>query len=325
MRSLTPPPDLTGLSGPLRDLVAQTLAKNPAARPTARQLLDALLAQAPTSGEVGAAAAAALAPAGRAPVGRAQVGRTPTPMVANTRGGPPVTQGTGRVRRRGLKTVSVAVAVVAVLVAAGLLAPHFFDDARNDEPGAVGSTAPGEPSPTPAAPSGAPTKPSATPSSSPLDPAAATAAILRGDRRTLIHIAEFDKDLSLPYHDYEVGAGDGTGLQSLFVLVPMGVDFLIKSLRSPKKSEESCLGVKVIPDETASLVAADCFASKATLFSIAKTGHNDDKGRPTFAIINEDYGFVQWDKQKSIVYVQEVGDASPTATFSFVDRGPAPS
>jgi hypothetical protein len=42
-RILTQPPDLTGLSGPLRDLVGRTLAKDPAERPTAHQLLDLLL------------------------------------------------------------------------------------------------------------------------------------------------------------------------------------------------------------------------------------------------------------------------------------------
>jgi hypothetical protein len=42
-RILTQPPDLTGLDGPLRDLVGRTLAKDPAERPTAHQLLDLLL------------------------------------------------------------------------------------------------------------------------------------------------------------------------------------------------------------------------------------------------------------------------------------------
>lgn len=300
MRILTQPPDLSGLTGPLRDLVEQTLAKDPAHRPTARQLLDALLAQGPPAGEVGAAPAAVLAP---------------TPMAPNTRTGAPATHETGRIRRRGgLKTASVAVAVIAVLVAVGLLAPRLVGNAANGESGAPSSAGT---SPAP----GQSTRPP-TASASALDPTAATAAILRGNRRTLIHIAEFDKDLALPYHDFEVGAGDGTGAQSLFVLMPMGVDYLIKSLRSPKASEESCLGVKVIPDQTASLVAADCFASKATLFSISKTEDTDDKGRPTFTIYSNEYGFVQWDKQESKVYVQEVGDAAPTATFSFVDRGP---
>jgi eukaryotic-like serine/threonine-protein kinase len=42
-RILTQPPDLTGLSGPLRELVARALHKDPADRPSARELLDLLL------------------------------------------------------------------------------------------------------------------------------------------------------------------------------------------------------------------------------------------------------------------------------------------
>jgi hypothetical protein len=48
-RILTQPPDLTGLDGALRDLVGRTLAKDPAERPTAHQLLDLLL-EAETAG-----------------------------------------------------------------------------------------------------------------------------------------------------------------------------------------------------------------------------------------------------------------------------------
>ena len=46
-RILTQPPDLTGLVPPLRDLVERTLAKNPADRPTSRELLDLLLVAGP--------------------------------------------------------------------------------------------------------------------------------------------------------------------------------------------------------------------------------------------------------------------------------------
>ncbi|MEU4156395.1 serine/threonine-protein kinase [Actinoplanes sp. NPDC026670] len=42
-RMLTQPPDLSGIPGSLRDLVATTLEKDPAGRPTARELLDSLL------------------------------------------------------------------------------------------------------------------------------------------------------------------------------------------------------------------------------------------------------------------------------------------
>jgi predicted Ser/Thr protein kinase len=42
-RILTQPPDLTGLTGQLRDLVAHALEKDPANRPSARELLDLLI------------------------------------------------------------------------------------------------------------------------------------------------------------------------------------------------------------------------------------------------------------------------------------------
>ncbi|AGL18749.1 serine/threonine-protein kinase [Actinoplanes sp. N902-109] len=56
-RILTGRPDLRGLSGPLRDLVAHALEKEPAHRPTARELLDLLV----TGPHRPASAAAALA------------------------------------------------------------------------------------------------------------------------------------------------------------------------------------------------------------------------------------------------------------------------
>ncbi|BFU44115.1 serine/threonine protein kinase [Krasilnikovia sp. MM14-A1004] len=56
-RILTQPPTLDGLSGPLRDLVAHALEKDPANRPTARELLDLLVSGAQRT----PAAAAALA------------------------------------------------------------------------------------------------------------------------------------------------------------------------------------------------------------------------------------------------------------------------
>ncbi|MCU7728320.1 serine/threonine protein kinase [Actinoplanes sp. KI2] len=46
-RILTQPPELSGLNGALRDLVARSLAKDPLDRPTAHELLDLLLATDP--------------------------------------------------------------------------------------------------------------------------------------------------------------------------------------------------------------------------------------------------------------------------------------
>jgi predicted Ser/Thr protein kinase len=57
-RILTQPPDLTGLTGPLRDLVRHALEKDPANRPSARELLDLLLATGPQRSPATAAALA---------------------------------------------------------------------------------------------------------------------------------------------------------------------------------------------------------------------------------------------------------------------------
>jgi len=56
-RILTQPPDLSGLSGPLRDLIGHALEKDPANRPSARELLDLLV----TGPQRPAASGAALA------------------------------------------------------------------------------------------------------------------------------------------------------------------------------------------------------------------------------------------------------------------------
>jgi eukaryotic-like serine/threonine-protein kinase len=58
-RILTQRPELSGLPSPLRNLVEAALAKNPAARPTARELLDLLLAAEPRPTTPKAARAAA--------------------------------------------------------------------------------------------------------------------------------------------------------------------------------------------------------------------------------------------------------------------------
>jgi eukaryotic-like serine/threonine-protein kinase len=57
VRILTQPPDLDWLTGPLRELVEESLAKDPAQRPTARELLDRLLSVGPSRGPVAAALA----------------------------------------------------------------------------------------------------------------------------------------------------------------------------------------------------------------------------------------------------------------------------
>ena len=104
-RILTQPPDLSGLPGSLRDLVAQTLAKDPQDRPTAYELLDLLLAAGPQAdGEL-----AQLPELRRAAEAARHTGRYPT---GATR------RGRKRATRRRAGWIAAA-AIAAVLAAAG--------------------------------------------------------------------------------------------------------------------------------------------------------------------------------------------------------------
>ncbi|MBF9127760.1 protein kinase [Plantactinospora sp. S1510] len=308
LRILTQPPILTGLSEPLRGIVERTLAKDPAERPTARELLDLLLAAEPANGT---APTRPVVP-GAVPPRSARV--APIAPVAPGRDGG---EQAGRPRRRAFTRGIVAVAALAVLLPAGLLGyklllpPGDADDGTPKGASSSGSST-GSPKPSPAGTSAGSPKPSPVPTGN--------AAILEGTRRTLIHFVEMDKDLALPLPD-QVETSDGTGKDAVFALVPVGVDYMIKSMQ-PNYGAQTCLGVKINPSDWATLVGTECRPTKATLFSITSTGKRDDKGRPTYTIFNDDEGLVQWSESESEIYVQFPGDAPPNATFSFVDRGP---
>ncbi|RAO36796.1 Non-specific serine/threonine protein kinase [Micromonospora saelicesensis] len=308
MRILTQPPDLTGLGGPLRELVSRALEKDPAARPTARELLDGLLTTASPEG----------APA--------QLLRATPPSVSSAAGGDDqvalstpsglATAGREGSRGRGWVTaLGATAAVIAVLVPAFLFGPHLLNGLS--KPDRAGSTPSGSATTSgPAATTSTPAsgKPSASSSAS-ADP---TQAMLAGQRRILLHVVEIDRDLSLPSHG-EVEVGNGTGKDALFVLEPVGVDYMIKSV-NPEIAHRPCLGVKLDSQGYKSLVGADCRPTKATLFAIDRDG-KDDKGRPSYAIISDEYGPVQWSPTKREIFVEFLGDAPLITTFSLVDRG----
>jgi hypothetical protein len=151
------------------------------------------------------------------------------------------------------------------------------------------------------------------------------ASVPGAGRRTLIHVAEIDHDLSLDRHWYEVTASDGGGVDALFVLQPAGVDFVIRSLRSTGHPQDkpTCVGVKLIPDDNGAwLQATECRRSPATLFSLRSTGDKDDEGRPTFYIYNDAYGYAMWNAKHKKVSVDQTDALDPGTSFSFVDRGP---
>jgi eukaryotic-like serine/threonine-protein kinase len=304
MRILTQEPDLSGLPASLRDPVHRSLAKNPEDRPTARELLDMLVAAvAPGAAPPRTAGAptAVIAPAANLPGAVPPVVFPPTVFSPDS---------AGPRRRRSIWPFAVAALVAAVLI--GFAVPVLRANRASDLPEAAPSTAP------------ATSAPAATPASASAaapPPVDTQAAMLRGERRALIHVVEIDRDLALDFHDAKVTASNGIGAKSLFLLVPYGVDYLIRTLRAGSDDEE-CLGVKIIPDGDASLAPAQCAPTKSTIFSLTPTGRKDDKARPTYRIQSQAYGFVQYNRARKTVYVQEVGDADPLSSFSLVDRGP---
>ncbi|MEU5550099.1 serine/threonine-protein kinase [Micromonospora sp. NPDC047793] len=310
MRILSQPPDLTGLGGPLRGLVERALAKDPAERPTARALLDELLTTAPSSREADRMLAAAASASAVSSVSAVSGGGTPGRGSDAPVAPKPVSD--GRVRKRRSRLVLVATVVAAsLLVPAVLVGPRLL---RGVLDGAATSTGPSVSRSLDPVPAG-----SGKPRTS-LDPVEAALGILNGQRRTLLHVAEIDRDLSVD-GDGRVHVGDGTGPDAVFVLQPFGVDYMIKSL-NPEIAHRPCLGVKRQPSTSSSLVGADCVATQATLFSIRPIEESkDDQGRPTHVLYNEEHGFVQWSRSRKVIYVEFLGDGEVDTTFSLVDRG----
>ncbi|WP_328340463.1 serine/threonine-protein kinase [Micromonospora sp. NBC_00421] len=315
MRILTQPPDLTGLDGPLRELVSRALEKDPAARPTARELLDGLLTAAYPVG-VGEPAQPLIGTptAGVSPAaGGDEQGRRPVPPAPAPDPDPAPVRRAGSRRRGWLTALAATAAVVAVLVPASLFGPQLLSGrstSDRDGPAVTGS-------PTASGPAAAGSTPASgkPPPSTGADP---TRAILAGQRRILLHVVEIDRDLSLPFHG-ELEVGDGTGKDALFVLEPVGVDYMIRSV-NPDIAHRPCLGVKIDAKGYASLVGADCYATAATVFGITREG-KDDKGRTSYSIISDEYGVVQWSPSKKGIRVEFLGDAPVPTTFSLVDRG----
>jgi predicted Ser/Thr protein kinase len=116
-RILTQPPALGALSGPLRDLVADALAKDPGDRPTAHELLDDLLSAGNGLGQGGGRGDQGRVHSGSAPRRAAEVADEPPPIA-------PV-QPTAAPARRPRRRLWLTAALVAVVLggsAAGYLA-----------------------------------------------------------------------------------------------------------------------------------------------------------------------------------------------------------
>jgi serine/threonine protein kinase len=127
-RILTQPPELTGLYGSLRDLVALTLAKDPADRPTSHELLDMLLTAGPAAASAMPSDLRQAAEAAQHS-GRFTGGDTPTPVLP-------------RPRRRLFRWATAGIAVLAVLLAGFLFVNRDGHRTTSLPPGASRSSAP---------------------------------------------------------------------------------------------------------------------------------------------------------------------------------------
>ena len=140
-RILSEAPDLGGLHGPMRDLVAACLAKDPATRPTARQIVDRLMSVGnvpePTAAEAAAAhqpgdsmpgsgaALYTIDPLHNVPMRQDSVSAGSGVLPLMSAGGPTVRRGL-RGRPRIPRAALIAVAVVIVLAAGTVVGLKAF-------------------------------------------------------------------------------------------------------------------------------------------------------------------------------------------------------
>ncbi|MEV4641310.1 serine/threonine-protein kinase [Actinoplanes sp. NPDC049548] len=285
-RILTQPPQLGSLAEPLRSIVALTLAKDPAARPDAHELLSMLLS-------------------GRMPPSRQTAEEAPwresgdVPWQGQSTDAPKGRRPAGRTRM-----ALVSATVVAVAVAAGLTVQQNFRG-RTDSPRPTSLTE------SPVAPK---------------KPGLAT-GIFSGERRTVVHLVEVDRELTAGSGAPRAAAPAGkegleiTGTpEEMFALVPYGNDHLVRAVGPAAAPGRECLHVEEPVLGTSAVSVKDCTPGPATLFTLVPTGHSD--GGPTFLISSQGRGELQWSTVRKELYVQPVGSGPITTTFRFVDQGP---
>jgi eukaryotic-like serine/threonine-protein kinase len=341
VRILTQPPDVTGLPEPLRDLVVNALEKEPHNRPTARELLDRLLAAAPSPQPASRGEVPFLREVvkeakrrGPAPVSqerrnvvraapflqevvqqaerRGPAGANPVPVPREASSPAVDRRHTARApvqrlvgargsTRRRWLTQAGVAATVLGILLAGGLAYRALGIGEDDSGGDTGVLQ---------APTFSP--------AGPQDPDG-TQAILDGSRLTLLHLREISRNLTLPSKRGGAVAAernDGTP----FALVPdQGGSYLLRS-----DTPGSCLAVLPgRPGPKSKLTASVCVANDETLFNLTDSGRPDPQGQTTFYLQNQRYGTVQWSSDRSEMYVEPVPAELIDTTFLLVDQGPA--
>jgi hypothetical protein len=174
--------------------------------------------------------------------------------------------------------------------------------------------APATPTPTASAPVPAT---STTPPASPPD-TGTSGDPFAGDRQVAIRMhAGPGAVLTIDAKGRLVGT-DAVTERGLFVLVPVGRKYQIRTAARYGSGEPSCLGTKFNgtagPD---TIVAAVCDTRANGQLFIFKQQRDR-----TYEMSVTDDGVIQFN-EKSGIFAQPLGDSTLDTTFSFIDRGPA--
>jgi hypothetical protein len=142
-----------------------------------------------------------------------------------------------------------------------------------------------------------------------------TDPLLAGKRKVVIKpIPSFEEIVAVDAKG-RLGLTDGEAEHGLFVLIPVGDKYQIKTA----KPEPSCLGIKKNGSKALTVVAAACDPDRAgQLFTISR--QQDKDGDPTYAISSQN-AFLQVFARSGLI-AEELGDAPLKTTFALVDNGP---
>jgi eukaryotic-like serine/threonine-protein kinase len=144
--------------------------------------------------------------------------------------------------------------------------------------------------------------------------------VFGGERRTVLHLAEVDKNLYLN-RSGELAAHENADARSEFALLPAESGHFIESLAATSSGERQCLRVEPQDDDAGAITLGGCAPNTATRFDLVPTGKRDTHGHPTFTIHDQTNGAVEWSSVRSQLYLKPKGDTPVGTTVSFADRG----
>jgi hypothetical protein len=233
-------------------------------------------------------------------------------------------------RRRNQQVASGALAVTLLgALGAGVA---FGQSGPNSHPAPLASNAAPAPSTTAAAPTPTPsaTRPS-TPSTSaparttaPAGSKTGDAAILAGQRQVYLDLVQDPDGTVAVDAKQRLDLSDAYGDRALFVLVPNGERFSIKTGKITVGGEPSCLALKKNGSKPSTIVATGCASGDADQEFRLTFQEKDAEGRRTYTI-GVGSSLLTWNRYGTDGLIAEVpADAGwEKTTFVLLDQGPA--